>query len=176
PSLEAARPELLLRLFGQASDLFPDGAFWEHVEYPSPNLLVSYQSLLNVTSSILPSDSLSSRHLRAESESRKNLRLALCGLNAIQAVVTPGQIATNINNAAGACQPPYPTNASQRDFCAAMVSLDLALWGFLAIYIEGANLACSPTFNIKAACALPVTGVLASAAVVTSAGATIRNQ
>ncbi|CAE7223456.1 unnamed protein product [Symbiodinium natans] len=127
---------------------------------------------LDVTS-ILQNASLRPRRLR-ESTSRKNLRLALCGLNGIQAVVTPGQIATNLNNVAQACQPPYPMNGSQQDFCAAMVSLDLALWGFLAIYIEGAVISCSPTFQLQATCAIQITGILASTAVTASAGANIR--
>mmetsp|Transcript_26532 Transcript_26532/g.55572 ORF Transcript_26532/g.55572 Transcript_26532/m.55572 type:complete len:476 (-) Transcript_26532:6-1433(-) len=173
----ASRPihevPVLQRLLSQAKDLFPDGSLWQHVQYLSGNTSNPEELSLDVAS-ILQNASLSPRQLRQESKLKKNLRLALCGLNGVQAVVTPGQIAANLNNVAQACQPPYPNTSSQQDFCAAMVSLDLALWGFFSIYIEGSVLSCRPKFSINAACALDITGLLASAAVTASAGANIR--
>ncbi|CAE7884738.1 unnamed protein product, partial [Symbiodinium sp. KB8] len=136
----ASRPiheiPVLQRLLSQAKDLFPDGSLWQHVQYLSGNTSNPEELSLDAAS-ILQNASLSPRQLRQESKLKKNLRLALCGLNGVQAVVTPGQIAANLNNVAQACQPPYPNTSAQQDFCAAMVSLDIALWGFFSIYIEG---------------------------------------
>lgn len=173
----ASRPiheiPVLQRLLSQAKDLFPDGSLWQHVQYLSGNTSNPEELSLDAAS-ILQNASLSPRQLRQESKLKKNLRLALCGLNGVQAVVTPGQIAANLNNVAQACQPPYPNTSAQQDFCAAMVSLDIALWGFFSIYIEGSVLSCRPNFSINTACALDITGLLASAAVTASAGANMR--
>lgn len=101
----------------------------------------------------------------------ESLNLALCVIDGYQSALTIGQIATNIHSLTIACESPYPKDPQQQDFCAQMVSLNLALWGYLACFIEDMVSACGPEFNLNAGCSLDVTGLLTNSFLAASAGA-----
>lgn len=101
----------------------------------------------------------------------ESLNLALCVIDGYQSALTIGQIATNIHSVTIACESPYPKDPQQQDFCAQMVSLNLALWGYLACFIEDMVSACGPEFNLNAGCSLDVTGLLTNSFLASSAGA-----
>lgn len=101
----------------------------------------------------------------------ESLNLALCVIDGYQSALTIGQIATNIHSLTIACESPYPKDPQQQDFCAQLVSLNLALWGYLACFLEDMVSACGPEFNLNAGCSLDVTGLLTNSFLAASAGA-----
>ncbi|CAJ1453815.1 unnamed protein product [Effrenium voratum] len=101
----------------------------------------------------------------------KSLEFAMCGIDGYQSAITTGQIVTNIRTLTQVCESPYPQTPEQQDLCGGMVSLNIALWGFLACFIEDMVSMCGPTFDLNAGCAIDITGFLTNFALASSAAA-----
>jgi len=177
-------------LLNAIKDIYPDGAdreVWDQVKYldidhsDPENLKFDYNMKLfkNATDAHarklqqnieqVPPDDV------GKLDVMRQMLWALCGIDAFQILSSIGQIVTNIRTVTVACKSPYPMDANQQDFCAAMVQLNLAIWGYIAIYIEDMVSSCGPTFNIQAGCAIDMTGFMANAALVGAAGANMRS-
>jgi len=180
-------------LLNTVKALYPDGEVWEQVKYldidhsDPNNLKFDYNMrLFKNATKLREATQAPRRKLQQNIEQvppddvgkldvMRQMLWALCGIDAAQILSSIGQIVTNIRTVTIACKNPYPMDAAQQDFCAAMVSLNLAIWGYIAIYIEDMVSSCGPTFNVQAGCAIDMTGFMANAALVGAAGANMRS-
>jgi len=180
-------------LLNTVKALYPDGEVWEQVKYldidhSDPNdLKFDYNMrLFKNATKVREATQAPRRKLQQNIEQvppddvgkldvMRQMLWALCAIDASQIISSIGQIIINIRTVTKSCKNPYPYDAAQQDSCAAMVQLNLAIWGYIAIYIEDMVNSCGPTFNVQAGCAIDLTGFLANAALVGAAGANMRS-
>ncbi|CAK9088658.1 unnamed protein product [Durusdinium trenchii] len=164
----------LLNVF---QDMFPDGSVFKEVKY----LDIDNSDPSNIKSKpkhvVHPNVTMQKLRMLQEETPvmdlsyMQQLNIGMCAIDAYQSALTIGQIATNIHALVDACKSPYPQNPEQQDFCGGLVSLNLALWGYLACFIEDMVSSCGPEFNLNAGCSLDVTGLLTNSFLAASAGA-----
>ncbi|CAE7939506.1 unnamed protein product [Symbiodinium sp. KB8] len=180
-------------LLNTVKALYPDGEVWEQVKYldidhsDPNNLKFDYNMrLFKNATKLREATQAPRRKLQQNIEQvppddvgkldvMRQMLWALCAIDASQIISSIGQIVINIRTVTKSCKNPYPYDAAQQDSCAAMVQLNLAIWGYIAIYIEDMVNSCGPTFNVQAGCAIDLTGFMANAALVGAAGANMRS-
>ncbi|CAE7230734.1 unnamed protein product, partial [Symbiodinium necroappetens] len=141
-------------LLNTVKALYPDGEVWEQVKYldidhsDPNNLKFDYNMrLFKNATKLREATQAPRRKLQQNIEQvppddvgkldvMRQMLWALCAIDASQIISSIGQIVINIRTVTKSCKNPYPYDAAQQDSCAAMVQLNLAIWGYIAIYIE----------------------------------------
>ncbi|CAE7553525.1 unnamed protein product [Symbiodinium sp. CCMP2592] len=141
-------------LLNTVKALYPDGEVWEQVKYldidhsdPSDLKFDYNMKLFKNATKVREATQAPRRKLQQNIEQvppddvgkldvMRQMLWALCAIDASQIISSIGQIIINIRTVTKSCKSPYPYDAAQQDSCAAMVQLNLAIWGYIAIYIE----------------------------------------